>query len=661
MNFKIKTILLWPKNKAKNIRTIDFSPDKVNVITGGSERGKSAVISIVDYCLGSGTCRIPTKHIKQYTDWFGVLFTLGSRELLLARREPREEQVSGEMYMKEGTNVQIPLELVSNFNVTDVKNRLNSIANLSDIFSDDEFKSGFDSNPSFRDFTSFLFQPQYIIANQSTLFYRADSYEQREKLKNIFPYILNAVDNDYLNKRDELKTIDRKITAIEKENDKKKKMIAKWLGQLRGLYTQAKELGLLDRHPYPTELWGNEDYLKILRTAVQDNSSDMIPNISINFLTETSNRITELTSNENNLAYQLNKLKHRQELLRRLNESSSLYRNNLLNQKNRLVSTSWITDLVKKNSDNAECPFCGSETTNALDYLYSVNVLKNQIIEKEERLSDNYSVTSGEYNKVSKEIDTVVQELNKIRDELQLLRIESADSNKYLHTINSIHQFIGKLNAEIENYDSLNDDSDNSQVLSDLRTRKEELDKVVNSEVVNAKIRSAKNTIVASLKHYADIFKVENRNELIEFNHKDLTLNFISPNGRKDALYEIGSGHNYMGYHLSTLLAFHEFFLLSTDHPTPSFIFFDQPTQVYFPESSDSEITETEDMSRVKKIFEALESAVDRTKGKLQIIVLEHVGVSAWAGFKNIEKVRRWRDGEDDSALIPFDWIENPL
>jgi hypothetical protein len=41
----------------------------------------------------------------------------------------------------------------------------------------------------------------------------------------------------------------------------------------------------------------------------------------------------------------------------------------------------------------------------------------------------------------------------------------------------------------------------------------------------------------------------------------------------------------------------------------------------------------------------------------LQIILLEHVGKSAWEGFENIHLLKRWRDGEDDSALIPIDWL----
>jgi len=40
-------------------REIDFDPDTVNVITGASGTGKSAIIDAIDYCLGSSKCSLP--------------------------------------------------------------------------------------------------------------------------------------------------------------------------------------------------------------------------------------------------------------------------------------------------------------------------------------------------------------------------------------------------------------------------------------------------------------------------------------------------------------------------------------------------------------------------------------------------------------------------
>jgi hypothetical protein len=657
MNLKIKSIILWPKNSGNSIRVIEFSTDKVNVITGGSEKGKSAIIAIVDYCLGSGTCKIPTRIIRDKTQWFGVHFELGDSELLLVRKEPGQDHVSNEMFMKEGRDLTVPDTISASCNVEDVKDRLDNIAKLSDLsLNGSEESRGFNSRPSFRDLTSFLFQPQYIIANQSTLFYRADSFAHREKLKNIFPYILKAVNNEYLELQDELREIERKLSQLYREQERQSKYVTKWLGQLRGYYVQAKEFGLLPKEPYPDDTWKNNDYLVPLRSIQDEVQNNIIPTPEIDSITKTSNRLSELTNEEVETAYGINQLKHRQDLIKRIMESNKIYRNNLLNQNNRLGVTSWFSDLLKKEED--KCPFCGNISSGAKEYVSNLIQTKNEIIEKRFKLNDNYSVLSGEYKKVSSELDQLMRKLNNIRLELETLKTESKEDNDKLHTLNSIYQFAGKLQAEIENYDAINTDDDLDEQIKALNDRKTEIEGKINPGAIRTRLERAKRKIAEGIKFYADIFKAENRNEVIEFNERDLTINFIPKSGRREALYEIGSGHNYMAYHLSTLLSLHEFFLENDFHPVPSFLILDQPTQVYFPESSDAENpnSNADDIERVKRIFQALQKAMERTSNKLQVIVLEHVGSSAWVNNKDIIKLKRWRSDENDNALIPSEW-----
>ncbi len=651
--------MLWAKDRAKEIRRIDFKLDQVNVITGGSEKGKSAIIAIIDYCLGSGICRVPTEKIREKTEWFGTLFALDNdNEILLLRRDPKDELASGEMYMKEGKEILIPDFPESNCNVDDVKSRLNNIAKLSDLsFSGTVENAGFDSRPSFRDLTSFIFQPQYIIANQSTLFYRADSMSHREKLKNIFPYIFNAVDNTYLELKDELREIEKKLNALTRENERNQKYITKWIGQLRGYYIQAKEFGLLKNHPYPEDNWKNEDYLGPLREIEASVNNNLIPTIEINSITTTNNRLAELTNQEVDVAHKLNSLKHRQELIKRIIESNRIYRNNLLNQDNRLKLGSWFKALLDKEDD--KCPFCDTKSNQAKLYINRLIETKSEIIEKGLTLNDNYSVLSGEHKKITKEIDELVTQLNNTRSEIETLKMDSNDDNQKLNTLNSIYLYAGKLEAEINRYDAVNSNDDLISQIALLLERKTKIEEKIDFEVIKVKIDRAKAKIAESIKFYANIFLAVHRAEVIEFNDKDLTLNFIiGHNGRKDSLYSgIGSGHNYMAYHISTLLALHEFFLSNAFHPAPNFLILDQPTQVYFPETDKESTEKSDDIVRVKRIFEVLQRAIERTSGKLQIIVLEHVGNYAWEESKDVVGIKRWRIDESDSALIPETWL----
>lgn len=658
MNFKIKSVILWAKDKQLPIRKIDFELDKINIITGGSEKGKSAIIAIIDYCLASSSCRIPIRKIRRLTEWFGVLIQLDNDvELLLARREPGEHQVSGEMYLKEGKNIEIPESLVSNMNTIDVKGRLNNIAKLADVSAlEYESLSGIDATPSFRDLVSFVFQPQYIIANQSALFYRADSMAHREKLRSIFSYILGAVNNEYLILKEELKDIDKEIALLNREIEKQAKLVEKISGKIRGYYIQSKEYGLLSEYPYPNDNWSNERYIELLKQLPAELNKDLIPKVGVQNIAQTSTRISELTSIELELAFELGRMKHRQELLQRLIDSNRNYRDDLLDQYGRLKTSGWFMSLIKEHEE--QCPLCQTKTDKAKKYIKNIVNANKGIIEKGTKLNDNLTVLITENKRINSEIAALSQRLNIVREELQLLKSNSEAENNLLHTVNSIYQFVGRVESELEVYNNYTDENDTILKLQQLIKRKDQIETIVNKDSVLNKIKRAKRKVIDNIKYYAKIFNAENNEELEDFNEKDLTLSFTSESGRLDSLYEIGSGSNYMAYHISTILGFQEYFISQKYSPIPNFIVLDQPTQVYFPET-DVEITrKSEDVKKVQKIFEVLDASLNRMKGNLQIIVLEHVGTYAWEGLETIHKVKRWRDDEEDNALIPKEWFE---
>src|SRR5260370_40703841 len=101
MNFQIARIILWPKNRNKKPRVVKFAPGRLNIISGVSRTGKSAIIPIIDYCLGSDKCTVPTGVIRETTAWFGVLLRTDEGEKLLARREPGVQQATDDMYLLE--------------------------------------------------------------------------------------------------------------------------------------------------------------------------------------------------------------------------------------------------------------------------------------------------------------------------------------------------------------------------------------------------------------------------------------------------------------------------------------------------------------------------------------------------------------------------------
>jgi uncharacterized protein YydD (DUF2326 family) len=80
----------------------------VNIITGASKTGKSALIHITDYCLGRKKSRIPGV-IQKNVSWFGVQLIRKGERLFVARRNPDPGKLSSEdVYIEKGINIKVP-------------------------------------------------------------------------------------------------------------------------------------------------------------------------------------------------------------------------------------------------------------------------------------------------------------------------------------------------------------------------------------------------------------------------------------------------------------------------------------------------------------------------------------------------------------------------
>ncbi|MCG7639552.1 MULTISPECIES: DUF3732 domain-containing protein [Alteromonas] len=156
----------------------------------------------------------------------------------------------------------------------------------------------------------------------------------------------------------------------------------------------------------------------------------------------------------------------------------------------------------------------------------------------------------------------------------------------------------------------------------------------------------------------------ENPDAPISLSEKEMTIK-VNNNGREDYLWEIGSGANWVSYHVAISLALHQHFAGQKQSPVPSYIIYDQPSQVYFPnklnspqESDEKDLAlmeQDEDIVQVQIIFNVFSEAIKKTNNKLQVIVLDHAPSHLVSQLANGHVVEEWRDG---IKLVPMDWID---
>lgn len=658
MRFSLNSIILWPRNKEYKYRKISFAPDKVNIITGASRTGKSAIIPIIDYCLGADKCAIPVDKIRNACEWFGVLFDSDSEQILLCRKEPGVQSSTNEMYFAREAFVTLPETIESNITAPQVKNILNELFSMS--FLDIEPTSNnFSSRPSYRDFMAFIFQPQNIIANADVLFYKADTYEHRQKLINIFPYALGAVTPKVLAARQEIERLRKEKDRLTRDLNSIKDVAEQWKQEVYSWMARARELGLTTYTPNENDSF--EKQINHLRTIVQKNESDS--DISAKNIKDISDELVMLRKEEQEISSALFAVQKRHSEMKQLTSSVEQYDQSLQIQLNRLEISTWLRTMATTN--DTLCPICGSTHSDSISVL---DELCNAIAEIEKTAGDMKAVPAAferELQTVEGEIQYFTERLSAIRKRIHEESGKYQDNSELKYTLSGVARFLGRMEIAVQTYDKIGSDGELEQKIHDIDAKLSELRKIVNENEIENKINAALRYIETEASKIVSGLDAERPDDPIEFIIKDLTVSIRNSSGRSDYLWEIGSASNWLAYHIAISLSFQKYFQERGVISIPNFMVLDQPSQVYFPQKparrnnneTDDDITlEDEDKEAVRKIFMTLSKYISETKNNIQILVMEHADEDVWGEIENIHLVERWRG--NNVKLVPIEWAE---
>ena len=83
---KIKSIHIYSHDGQR--RDLQFKVDGLNVITGRSSTGKSALSEIIEYCMGRSTFNVPEGIIRDKVAWFAVIYQFPQEQVLIAKPTP---------------------------------------------------------------------------------------------------------------------------------------------------------------------------------------------------------------------------------------------------------------------------------------------------------------------------------------------------------------------------------------------------------------------------------------------------------------------------------------------------------------------------------------------------------------------------------------------
>ncbi|MFC7208850.1 hypothetical protein ACFQOZ_21145 [Comamonas endophytica] len=103
MNFGFDAITIWSRSGQQ--RQLKFERNRVNVLTGWSHTGKSALLDIIDYCFLASSHKLPDSVINENVGWYGLTFYINDKTYTLARRSPIENDVSKDYYFSSSGTV----------------------------------------------------------------------------------------------------------------------------------------------------------------------------------------------------------------------------------------------------------------------------------------------------------------------------------------------------------------------------------------------------------------------------------------------------------------------------------------------------------------------------------------------------------------------------
>jgi hypothetical protein len=213
----------------------------------------------------------------------------------------------------------------------------------------------------------------------------------------------------------------------------------------------------------------------------------------------------------------------------------------------------------------------------------------------------------------------------------------------------------GKIIQYVETASSADASSSLRTSIETARARVSALERELDPDAVRENLNAFLNIIGRYMTTYSEGLELEHRGSQLRLDIRNLTVVADTLDGPVP-LYRMGSGENWVGYHVLAHLALHKWFR-QKNRPVPGFVIFDQPSQAYYPPDRDADgsidILKDEDQTAVLKLFKVIADAAAELAPNLQIIVMDHADLRPdWFASAVIE---RWRRGE---KLVPQSWLQ---
>lgn len=643
-----------------NCHHIDMH-EGLNIITGRSSTGKSAIIELFDYCTGSADNTIPSGVITENASLYFVVLYKNDSQLVIAREQAGRTR---KLFFKiEPQNLEIDNLNSSYFgdeyyiDINTFKEELGhffgiEISNMDETDNSINRKAVKKGHPSFRNMISFMLQHQNLVANKHSLFYRFDEKEKRDRIIDEFKIFAGFVDQHYYILSQELEEYKIKLDKFQNEKSRfetNKKDKCTYLDELKEAYYTISGNELFSGIDSMHMLDAPQIYLDKLRA---------LPIVVNEDSEQYKYQYTELVRKKNLLLAQKRDITIKLEKVISSIEYAKSYAETI-------DRYNPIKEAIKSNS---ECPFChnrnGGIVTEVNKLAEAINWLNSELRRSPMRI-DSFLPKKHEYEK---DLQEIKQQIRLVNNEISKIN----EINKSLENDRSLEEQSLKIKLQIENELEWSRDksiSFDEEKFKDIKKRIEEIEEVLQKTYnVEHKLKEAESFINQTMNEIGRKLDFEASYQPINlcFDIHTFELYHLKDNNTKVYLRSMGSGANWLYSHICLFLAMLKYFASLGDKAlVPSILFLDQPSQVYFPATVDVNEKEfdakelkklenksaDEDLKAVTNLFIQIINVINSIKEDYgfipQIIISDHADHLDLGEYKfNNYVVCRWRGKE---------------
>lgn len=643
MSFSIKAMILY--GHAGDIRTIEFDIDGLNIITGKSKTGKSAIIDIVDYCLGRGSFNVAEGTIRKKVAWFALHLVKGEDEVFVARDNPGPGASTGsKVYLQRGKIDRYPEldEIQKNTTETSLKSFATRFAGIEE---NEHRPSTGSRDPLEANIAHALwlcFQKQNTIASQDQLFHRMNEQFLPQALKDTFPYFLGAVDEKHFLLMGELDELQRRLRDLEARQGQQSRAVQTNRNRVTRIVNEGKRVGLIPQDYQPVDDSVFLYLADVAKTEVL--APDVVPDFG-----ET---IERLRGEQTTLQGRLSELNQDLRAARSFLSDQTAFSREASEQRARLKSVGFY----KADGAVESCPLCQSELDDPIPAVSEFNASLGAVEQQLQGVFRESPHIQSHITELEEQISSATDALRTVQNELNRAISEDRNAREAQDQLIARARYLGRLSDFVEVFEPSDADSALADEADEVRKLIAAVKERLNDDEIASRLETILSFISEKMTEYSQHLDLEHSGSSLRLDLGKLTVVANTEDG-PIPLNRIGSGENWVGYHVVSHLALH-WWLRRRNRPVPAFLIFDQPTQAYYPPDSEAgrldEIELDADRRAVLALFGLMRAASEEITSPFQLIVLDHAHLREdW--FENAI-VEEWRG---ERALVPRDWPDS--